>query len=144
MLEVRQKTIILLFDLCDSYLVELAQSKKCELCSRTICQTLNLGYLLQGLSKMEVWPEKPLEVYLKSKTVLDLQQSLLNISFPETPQTPSPGYYGKSCIGILKRDFANRVTQICQSATLVLPHHREKLTERNRRLKIFSDEIATN
>jgi hypothetical protein len=135
MIEVREKTIILLFDLCDSYLVELAQSKKCELCSRTICHTLNLGYLLQGLSKMEVWPEKPLEVYLKSKTVLDLQQSLLNISFPETP--PITGYYGKC-------DFANRVTQICQSATAILPYHREKLTERNRRLKIFSDEIATN
>jgi hypothetical protein len=141
MIEVRQKTIILLFDLCDSYLVELAQSKRCELCSRTICHTLNLGYLLQGLSKMEVWPEKPLEVYLKSKRVQDLQQSLLNISFPETPPT---GYYRTSCIGILKRDFANRVTQICQSATSILPHHREKLTERNRRLKIFSDEIATN
>jgi hypothetical protein len=141
MIEVRQKTIILLFDLCDSYLAELAQRKGCELCSRTICHTLNLGYLLQGLSKMEVWPEKPLEVYLKSKTVLDLQQSLLNISFPETPTI---GYYGKPCIGILKRDFANRVTQICQSATSILPHHREKLTERNRRLKIFPDEIATN
>jgi len=138
MIEARQKTINALFGLCDSYLKELAQSKQCQLCSRTICHTLNLGSLLQGLSIIGVWPEKPLEVYLKSKTVLDLQQSLLNISFPETPPNGS-GYYGKACIGILKRDFANRVTQICQSATAILPHHREKLTETNRSLQIFSD-----
>jgi hypothetical protein len=136
-LEVRKKKIAALFYLCDSYMRELAQTTKCQLCNGSFCNALNLGFLLQGLSKMGAWPRKPLEQYEKSTSLQNLQNSLLAIDFYAMPS------YSKGCIGILKRDFAKRVNGICQSASPVLPYHQEKLWERNRTLRLFPEKAAS-
>lgn len=139
MLEVRKKTIAALFYLCDSYMGELAQTTTCQLCNGSFCNALNLGFLLQGLSKMGAWPEKPLEQYEKSRSLQDLQDSLLAINFHAMPGV---GYRPKECIGILKRDFAKRVNGICQSVSPVLPYHQKKLWERNRTLRLFPEKAT--
>jgi hypothetical protein len=117
---------------------ELAQTTKCQLCNGSLCNALNLGSLLQGLSKMGLWPEKPLEQYQKSRSLQNLQNSLLAIDFPAVPPT-GPYHHQKECPGILTRDFAKRVNGICQSASPVLPYHQQKLRERNRTLRLFPE-----
>ena len=138
--EVREKTITALFSLCDSYMLELAQTTKCKLCNGSLCNALNLGSLLRGLRKLGIWPERPLEQYQKSRSLQGLQDSLLAIDFPALPKI---GYYQEGCIGILKRDFAKRVNGICQSASPVLPYHQKKLRERNRTLRIFPEKSTS-
>jgi hypothetical protein len=144
--EVREKTIAALFYLCDSYMWELAKTTNCQLCNGSLCNALNLGSLLQGLSNMGIWPEKPLEQYQKSRSLQSLQDSLLAIDFPAVPSVPPVStlrFHQKGCIGILKRDFAKRVNDICQSASPVLPYHQKKLRERNRTLRLFPEKSAS-
>ena len=130
----REKTIAALFSLCDSYMWELGRTTKCQLCNGSLCNGLNLGSLLQGLSKVGLWPEKPLEQYQRSKSVEYLQNILLAMNFPAMP-LPSGSYRSqKECPGILKHNFAKRVNGICQSASPVLPYHQKKLREKNRTL----------
>jgi hypothetical protein len=119
---------------------ELAQTTNCQICNGLLCNALNLGSLLQGLRKVGLWPEKPLEQYQKSKSVEYLQNLLLAMDFPAMPK---PGYYSDDCIGILKRDFAKRVNDICKSASPVLPYHRQKLGERNGTLKLFPEKSTS-
>lgn len=135
----RKKTIAALFHLCDSYMWELARTTTCKMCNGSPCNAQNLGFLLQGLSKMGAWPEKLLE-YEESRSIQNLQDSLLAIKFP--PVLIS-GYYNRECIGILGRDFAKAVNSICQSTSPVLPYHQKELGERNRRLRLFPEKATS-
>jgi hypothetical protein len=139
-LEVRKKTIAALSYLCDSYMRELAQTTECQLCKGSLCNALHLGSLLQGLSKMRLWPKELFEQCQKSRSLQDLQNSLLAVDF----RVPPIGFYGQECVGIMKRDFAKRVNGICQFASPVLPYHQKKLRERNRTLRLFPEKSTSS
>lgn len=139
MLKVRENAIASLFQMCDTYILELAQGEKCQICGSLICNALGLGALLQGLHKMGVWPEKPLEQSRNAIKLQDLQQSFLAIKFPQQ-------FFGKrgfgiprECIGILNRDFAGKVIQICQSASPVMPPHLKELAKRHKMLGLHRE-----